>query len=770
MARILKIAIFIYFGVNILFKISTPCLATFVKYSSNPVLPNGPTGSWDEEIVNSSSAIFDGSQFKMWYSGYSTLTHGQIGLATSNDGIHWSKLTNPILSPNQNDGWEKDIGEPSVIFDGNNYQMWYLSANFSSNNGEYYRIKHAISNNGINWSVDNGYALVKNSQLAWESRGVSNPSVLDDNGVLKMWYAGNDINDNWRIGYAYYENGVWNKNANSVLDPDPNTEGYQVAQPSVIKRGNTFEMYYHSGHGNPRDIRLATSSDGINWSRSSNNPLLVLGVDPEFDHEKIGQPAVLLFNNLTLLYYSGYDGNYWQIGLATDGVFPIPSPSPTPSPTPEPSPIPSPSPTPPTTKVILIPGLGGSWNKEALTKCTLDNYQDNWSLIPFVGSSVYQPVMDRLNSEGYQILPFYYDWRKSVTQNGQALETFIQQNTQTGEKVHLVGHSMGGLVARAYLEHAQNQNKVDKLLTVGSPHQGVPQAYYAWSGGEIFGDTAWKMYGSLVVYTCKIYNLSLSSREIIQKFIPSTQNLLPTFPYLKDKKTSVLLPVEQMSAQNNWLPNTFFPPFFGAYTGTLSGIDHGTPHQIIITQPKAADLKNGNWLDGKPQQLVSANIGDGTVLTQSSEVSATDEQLQLDTNHGGLINSTAGLDLISQFLHGSQLKMSIDNFKINTQSSQQNTSDFESALILIADGANVWAFPPHAKPVKDTEGLIIITNPKTMNIPITILPQKWNMRLYVGQILKNGKTKWKHYDLSNLFPKFKTVKFNSAKPTEDILK
>lgn len=44
------------------------------------------------------------------------------------------------------------------------------------------------------------------------------------------------------------------------------------------------------------------------------------------------------------------------------------------------------------------------------------------------------------------------------------------------QKIVIVAHSMGGLVSRACLAHSDCSNKVDKLITLGSPHAGLTPA------------------------------------------------------------------------------------------------------------------------------------------------------------------------------------------------------------------------------------------------------------------------------------------------------
>ena len=39
-------------------------------------------------------------------------------------------------------------------------------------------------------------------------------------------------------------------------------------------------------------------------------------------------------------------------------------------------------------------------------------------------------------------------------------------------KVHLVGHSMGGIIARNYVQRRGGQGKVDRLIFLGTPHRG----------------------------------------------------------------------------------------------------------------------------------------------------------------------------------------------------------------------------------------------------------------------------------------------------------
>ena len=45
------------------------------------------------------------------------------------------------------------------------------------------------------------------------------------------------------------------------------------------------------------------------------------------------------------------------------------------------------------------------------------------------------------------------------------------------DKVHIVGHSLGGVIARYYVQRMGGSARVDTLVTLGSPHSGTLGAY-----------------------------------------------------------------------------------------------------------------------------------------------------------------------------------------------------------------------------------------------------------------------------------------------------
>lgn len=423
------------------------------------------------------------------------------------------------------------------------------------------------------------------------------------------------------------------------------------------------------------------------------------------------------------------------------------------------TPTPTPTPTPPsTTKVVVAPGFGASWNADAILNCKTNGYSGNWILAPYA-EDIYKPLLASLVNH-WTVLPFYYDWRQQVPQNSGVLGQFINAQVVNREKVNLVGHSMGGLVSRAYLEENGNNNKLSKLMTVGSPHQGSVLAYPAWSAGEVWEDNfLTKVAMTILLKRCG--GIFGNNRETIRQIAPSTQNLLPTFDYLRDKKTGQIKPVSQMSAKNNWLPtDNFSPPFFGTTVGTLSGRGYQTIQTIDVKPRSKKDEKKGNWEDGIPSNRNKVTEGDGTVLTSTSQVDGATNKVITQT-HSGLVASNEGIQEILNFLSGSNIQA--------LRVSNQTFTEPSSALVVIGYPARLSVLDEEGNTVTDKDGMVFIPNPKSGKYKLKLLPKSEDTLVIVAQFLKDGKVLWKEYHLSNRLPKSSSVLFNNESPIEDAL-
>lgn len=77
----------------------------------------------------------------------------------------------------------------------------------------------------------------------------------------------------------------------------------------------------------------------------------------------------------------------------------------------------------------------------------------------------------RLAAHGYRLYRYHYRTvGRSLGENAERLDRYLQEFVE-GERVHLVAHSLGGLVVRRLL-HDFPRQRPGRVVTLGTPHQG----------------------------------------------------------------------------------------------------------------------------------------------------------------------------------------------------------------------------------------------------------------------------------------------------------
>jgi len=93
---------------------------------------------------------------------------------------------------------------------------------------------------------------------------------------------------------------------------------------------------------------------------------------------------------------------------------------------------------------------------------------------------VFDPMRRRVERElGLPTLGFSYGLRVPFDSICGRLEAFIEERVDPATTISLVAHSMGGLVARQYLLEGRGRERVDRLITLATPHGGTDSARFA---------------------------------------------------------------------------------------------------------------------------------------------------------------------------------------------------------------------------------------------------------------------------------------------------
>jgi len=234
----------------------TPPFSAWHRASDEPILGPRGTGFESRGVFNPAVIIHDG-MFVMLYRAQGFDHVSRIGYATSGDGIHFTRHTEPVLIPKAECEERGGVEDPRLVqCDG----VFYLT--YTGYDRKKAQLCLAISHDLIHW----------------ERKGVILPA-----------YEGL-----WNVG--------WTKSVAIVSE----------------KLCNRYWMYY-LGEG-PRHLAqmgVACSADLVHWSDGLDRP--VLGVRPgKFDSKVVepGPPPVLLPQGILLIYNGADDRRSYAPGWA----------------------------------------------------------------------------------------------------------------------------------------------------------------------------------------------------------------------------------------------------------------------------------------------------------------------------------------------------------------------------------------------------------------------------------------------------------------------
>lgn len=283
----------------------------FEKKYSDPVLKRGKEGEWDSiDLLNPSVVKIDNTYYN-YYSGFDGNVW-RTGLATSDDGIEWTKhKSNPVLDLSEN-GWDTQYivaNGAAVVFKDKVYYYYQ-----GMNNDGVTQIGLATSEDGINFMKEETPVLSLGENGTWDALAVADPYVIKHEDYLIMYYLGMNELGVQRLGVAKSTDGLnWEKSvANPVLDVGSkgSFDVNGLGEPSVIYNAPYFYMIYTGrDEKEKRDIGIAASLDGINWSKLSTTGLFHDRPSGSWDDSVICDTTLLLVGDQLLVWYGGGNVN-----------------------------------------------------------------------------------------------------------------------------------------------------------------------------------------------------------------------------------------------------------------------------------------------------------------------------------------------------------------------------------------------------------------------------------------------------------------------------
>lgn len=173
----------------------------------------------------------------------------------------------------------------------------------------------------------------------------------------------------------------------------------------------------------------------------------------------------------------------------------------------------------------------------------------------------YAQFLKALRDAGADVLVVPYDWRLSNRHNARLLERRILERWFGGrrlprkrrlrqeERITFIGHSMGGLIARSFLESTPLGPVVGRrLITIGTPHRGAPLAYLHLIGRTLpFPESPFSSWAhATLVRESRAAGIAVQGELVAQliprriqtalvRFMASTFELLPSYNFVTSR-------------------------------------------------------------------------------------------------------------------------------------------------------------------------------------------------------------------------------------------
>jgi len=281
-------------------------------HAGGAVLDVGRPDSFDSGYAGFPTVHFDGTLFRMWYSSWDTPwpAPGGIGLATSADGVNWTRANEgrPVLTVAAKGMFDAaQVIGPCVLFEDGKFMMWYggMDGTLHDRTG-IERIGLATSTDGVHWTRANQGRPVLDVGLpgSYDDIQVAHPCVVREGGSYRTWYSAYSVKADHTFCVARSRDGIHWERENGGK-PVTGLSPSRVTGAAVCRLGDRYLMLF-SGFSDRWGVHAATSADGIQWRMLYDADTIVpFGVGTHFDARQMHHPCLWMTDDRLRVWYSG---------------------------------------------------------------------------------------------------------------------------------------------------------------------------------------------------------------------------------------------------------------------------------------------------------------------------------------------------------------------------------------------------------------------------------------------------------------------------------
>jgi beta-1,2-mannobiose phosphorylase / 1,2-beta-oligomannan phosphorylase len=246
-----------------------------------------------------------------------------IGIAESKNMIDWKKIgeITPETEPEKN-----GLAAPCAIVINRQVHLFYQTYG----NGPKDAICHAVSDDGMTFRRNPTNPIFRPTG-DWNCGRAIDAEVFPFGDRYLLFFATRDSAYKIQMqGVAAaprntnFNRDQWTQLTDApILKPQYPWEGQCVEGASIVEQNGMLYMFYAGAYNNnPQQIGVAKSSDGVKWERLSNKPFLVNGDPGSWNYSESGHPHLFRDDDgKTYLFYQGNNdnGKTWYISKVEVG-------------------------------------------------------------------------------------------------------------------------------------------------------------------------------------------------------------------------------------------------------------------------------------------------------------------------------------------------------------------------------------------------------------------------------------------------------------------
>lgn len=297
-------------------------VATAADQAHQPQMRWGDTSRRGRPFAKDPSVIRFKGRYLLYYSipSYDDGRPGDgwaVGIAESRDLRAWTKVAEFLaVEPYE----AKGVAAPfAMVLDGTVHLFYQTYGNGSQD-----AICHATSADGLRFERDATNPIFRPSGT-WTVGRAIDAEVVRHDGRWFLYAATRDPGMKVQmitgaVSEGGFERGAWRLLADRpLLKPELPWEQDCIEAPTIIHRGETMFMFYAGAYNNaPQQVGLARSTDGVTWTRVSDEPFLRHGAPGSWNASESGHPGVFVDEDGTpYLFYQGNDdgGRTWFLSF-----------------------------------------------------------------------------------------------------------------------------------------------------------------------------------------------------------------------------------------------------------------------------------------------------------------------------------------------------------------------------------------------------------------------------------------------------------------------